>query len=201
MKNSLSNKAARIISTLFVPPSFTIIIFTFLAFHLEQEFEKKIVTLAVAYALGFAAPVILFLYLRKRNLIIDGDASIKEERTLPFSVAILFYIAGLALLIYFEVNIIITAFWFCYISNTLITIFINKYWKISAHAMGAAGPLAALTFLFGYTAIYFSIIVLLVGWSRIKLKCHTFAQVAAGTVLAFLSTFLQIYLIVDYFYY
>lgn len=133
-------------------------------------------------------------------MIVDGDASLKEERTLPFSIAIIFYLAGLVILLYFEVNIIITAFWFCYISNTLFTILINRYWKISAHAMGAAGPFAALTFLFGYTAIYFILIVLLIGWSRIKLKCHTFTQVAAGAVLAFLSTFLQIHLIVNYFY-
>lgn len=199
MTNSFSNKAARVISTLFVPPSFTIIIFTFLAFHLESEIEKILATLSVTYILGFTAPVILFLYLRKRKMIVDGDASIKEERTLPFAIAILFYITGLIVLVYFEVSVITVAFWFCYISNTLFTILINRYWKISAHAMGAAGPFAALTFLFGYSAMYFFVIVILVGWSRIQLKCHTFAQVAAGAVLAFFSTFIQIHLIVNYF--
>lgn len=199
MSNSFSNKAARVISTLFVPPAFTIIVFTFLAFYLENDIEKKVITLVVAYLLGFASPIILFLYLRKRKMIVDSDASIKEERALPFSIAIIFYLIGLIILITFKVNIITTAFWFCYISNTLITILINKYWKISAHAMGAAGPFAAISFLLGLSAIYFSIIVLLVGWSRIKLKCHTFAQVAAGTILAFISTLLQIHLIIEYF--
>lgn len=199
MSNSFSNKVARVISTLFVPPSFTIIVFTFLAFYLENDTEKRIVTLSVAYLMGFAAPIILFLYLRKRKMIVDGDASIKEERTLPFSIAIIFYLIGLVVLISFKVNILTIAFWFCYISNTLITILINKYWKISAHAMGAAGPFAAISFLFGLSAVYFSIIILLVGWSRIKLKCHTFAQVAAGILLAFFSTLLQIHLIIKYF--
>lgn len=199
MSNSFSNKVARAISTLFVPPAFTIIVFTFLTFYLENDIEKIVITLAVAYLLGFAAPIILFLYLRKRKMIVDSDASIKEERTLPFSIAIIFYLIGLVILITFKVNIITTAFWFCYISNTLITILINKYWKISAHAMGAAGPFAAISFLLGLSAIYFSIFVLLVGWSRIKLKCHTFAQVAAGTILAFISTLIQIHLIIEYF--
>ncbi|MFO7525974.1 MAG: hypothetical protein R6W68_11000 [Ignavibacteriaceae bacterium] len=199
LKKFFSHKTARIISTIFVPPSFTILIFTFLAFHLETETTKIIVTLSVAYSLGFAAPIILYFILRNKKLLIDSDASIKEERTLPFSIAVLFYVIGLIILIYFQINIISIAFWFCYISNTIITIFINKYWKISAHAMGAAGTFAALIFVLGFPALYFLIIVLIIGWARIKLKCHSFAQVTAGTVLAFVSTYLQIYFIVKYF--
>ena len=199
MSNILQNKVARIISTLFVPPSFTIIIFTFLAFYLETESIKIIVTLLVAYTLGFAAPIILFFILRNKKLIIDSDASIKEERSLPFSIAIIFYLIGLVIFIYFDVSIISIAFWICYISNTVITIFINRYWKISAHAMGAAGPFAALVFLFGLSAIYFFIVIVLIGWARIKLKCHTFGQVAAGTILAFVSTYVQVYFITKYF--
>lgn len=200
MSISFSNKAARVISILFVPPSFTIIIFTFLAFYLESENIKIAVTLIVTYTLGFAAPIILFFYLRRKKLIVDSDASFKEERTLPFSIAIIFYLIGLIFLIYFNVNIISIALWFCYISNTIITLVINKYWKISAHSMGAAGPFAALTFLFGLPAIWFLIVIILIGWARIKLKCHTPAQVIAGLVLAFISTFIQIHLIVNFFY-
>jgi membrane-associated phospholipid phosphatase len=65
--------------------------------------------------------------------------------------------------------------------------------------MGAAGPLAAVTFLFGPMALVFLVIVVLVGWSRIQLKCHSFDQVMAGGVFAFISTYIQIYLIVSYF--
>ncbi|MCJ7552305.1 MAG: hypothetical protein MUO34_00345 [Ignavibacteriaceae bacterium] len=143
----------------------------------------------------------LFIILRNKKLLVDSDASIKEERTLPFSIAIVFYIIGFIILNYFEVNIISIAFWFCYISNTIITIFINKHWKISAHAMGSAGPFAALTFVFGLYALIFGIIVVIVGWARIRLKCHTFAQVFAGGVLAFISTYIQMYFIVKYFSY
>lgn len=199
MTKFFSNKAARFISTIFVPPSFTIIIFTFFAFHLETETIQKLTTLLVSYGLGFAAPIILFFSLRNKNLVADADASVKEERTLPFSIAIVFYLAGLIILIYFNINLISIAFWFCYISNTIITIFINRYWKISAHAIGASGHFAVLIFLFGLSAAYFGIIVLLVGWSRIKLKCHTFGQVAAGTIFAFISVYIQMYFILKYF--
>jgi membrane-associated phospholipid phosphatase len=65
--------------------------------------------------------------------------------------------------------------------------------------MGASGPIAAVTFLFGPVALIFLIISVLVGWSRIQLKCHSFGQVMAGGIFAFISTYFQIYLIVSYF--
>ncbi len=199
MLQSYKNKLARIISTVFVPPSFTIIVFTLFALTLENEPVKKTVTILTALVFGFIAPIILFLIYRRKGLIVDVDASIKEERTIPMSVAVIFYAAGLAVLIAFQVNIISIAFWFCYISNTLITILINKHWKISAHTMGAAGPLAAVTYLLGPVALLFTALVALIGWSRIQLKCHTFSQVIGGGLFAFTSTYLQMYFIVKLF--
>ena len=194
-----SDKFARFISTLFVPPTFTIILFTVFAFTLESALLPRIITILVAFIFGFFTQIILFLVFRKKGKIIDLDASVKEERTTPFLIAVGFYVLGLIILLVFKVNIITIAFWFCYISNTLLTILINKFWKISAHAMGAAGPLAAVTYVFGPLALLFSIIVLLIGWSRIQLKVHNFSQVFVGILFAFASTYLQILLVVKLF--
>jgi len=194
-----SHKLARIISTLFVPPSFTIIIFTIFAYTLESEPIKKVVTILIALVFGFIAPIVLFLILRKKGKLADQDASIKEERTIPFLIAIIFYLIGLWIMIKYDLNIISIAFWFCYISNTIITIIINKFWKISAHSMGVAGPFSALVFVFGWIGIILLPIVILVGWARIELKCHTSSQVVTGVLLAFISVYIQMSLIVKYF--
>jgi len=197
--NNTLNKLARFISTLFVPPSFTIIVFTFFAFTFEDDPLKRIITISVAFIFGFMAQIILFLVFRKKGRIVDLDASIKEERTTPFFISIGFYFIGLIILVVFQVNIISIAFWFCYLSNTFFTILINKHWKISAHAMGAAGTLAAVTYAFGPSFLTLIILVALVGWSRIKLKVHTFPQVLIGILFAFASTYLQILLVVKWF--
>ena len=199
MNSKTTNKLARFVSTVLVPPSFTIIIFTIFAFQLESELSKQAAAILISLVFGFIAPITLFLILRKKGKLADQDASIKEERTFPFIMAIGFYSIGLILMIKFNLHIISIAFWFCYISNTLITIFINKFWKISAHAMGAAGPFTALITAFGLIGFLMLPIVILVGWSRIELKCHTPSQVIAGILLAFLSTYLQMSLIVKYF--
>lgn len=193
------NRFARVISTLLVPPSFTLIIFIIFALHLETELIKVIVTVLVSAVLGFAAPIILFLSFRKKDLIVDLDASLKEERTIPMSISLSFFIVGLIILIIFEVNIISIAFWFCYISNTLLTILINKRWKISVHTMGAAGSVAAMLFVFGPVALLLIVFPVLIGWSRIQLKCHTFAEVLGGGILAFISTLIQMIIITKMF--
>ncbi|MDP2366260.1 MAG: PAP2 family protein, partial [Ignavibacteria bacterium] len=170
-------------------------------FALEVESSKRVATILIAFVFGFIAPITLFLILRKKGKLADQDASIKEERTFPFIIAIGFYLIGLLLIIKFGLNIISIAFWFCYISNTLITIFINKLWKISAHAMGASGPFAAIVFVFGWVGLILFPVVILVGWSRIELKCHKLSQVIAGILLAFVSVYIQLSLIVKYFTY
>jgi membrane-associated phospholipid phosphatase len=198
LNSDYSHKLARIVSTIFVPPSFTLIIFTIFTFTLESESSKRVATFLIPFISGFIAPITLFLILRKKGKLADQDASIKEERTFPFIIAIGFYLIGLMLMLKNDLNIISIAFWFCYISNTIITIIINKFWKISAHAMGVAGPFAAITFVFGWIGLIMLPVVVLVGWSRIELRCHSISQVIAGVLLAFISVYVQMSLILKY---
>ena len=199
MQKIKSDKFARILSTLFVPPSFTILVFTYFAFTLETFAINKIVLIFTALTFGFAFHIIFFFYLRKKGALVDGDASIKEERSLPYLVAILFYALGLITLVYFRINIISIAFWFCYISNTFFIFLINRKWKISAHTMGAGGPLAAISYVLGPLGLIFVIMLTAIGWARVKLKLHSVNQVVAGALLGFFSTYLQMYLIIHYF--
>jgi len=196
--NLNTDKFARIISTIFVPPAFTLLTFIFLACYLESDITRIIVTITVALIFGFIAPIWLFLYFRKKGSIVDIDASVKEERTVPMLISVLFFVVGFIILLYAEVNLITLTFWFCYITNALLTVVVNKYWKISAHTMGAAGPVAVIYFVLGVTGLWLLLLAALVGWSRVQLKCHTISQVLAGGLLAFISVYVQIYFVVFY---
>lgn len=191
----MKHKLAIILSTIFVPPSFTIIVYAIFAQTIETTFQKSLTVFLVALIFGFTLPIAMFVFMRKKKMISDNDAMIKDQRTLPYMIAIVFYSLGLIVMLLMDVSEISIAFWFCYITNTLITIIINKYWKISAHSMGASGTAAALFFTFGWSSFVAIIIALLVGWSRIELKCHSISQVAAGILLAFVSVYFQMKLI------
>lgn len=63
--------------------------------------------------------------------------------------------------------------------------------------MGAAGSLAVVLIQFNLYAVIPFVIVILVGWSRIRLKQHTLTQVLAGGITGFVSTYIQIKLILE----
>ncbi|MEV0732262.1 phosphatase PAP2 family protein [Polymorphospora sp. NPDC050346] len=61
-------------------------------------------------------------------------------------------------------------------------------WKISIHALVAAGTAIALTVL---VSPYFAVawpLAALVGWSRVRLRDHTIAQVFAGAAIGAAAT-------------
>jgi membrane-associated phospholipid phosphatase len=58
--------------------------------------------------------------------------------------------------------------------------------------MGVSGPLALFTFIIGIEALVLLPILLAVGWSRIKLKCHSFTEVIVGSLVGFISVYVQL---------
>jgi membrane-associated phospholipid phosphatase len=199
LQDNTKHLIARVISTLFVPPSFPLILFTIFAFKFESDPHKILLLVLVTITFSFSFPIILFIILRKQGKIVNSDATIKEERTFPFIISTLFYAIGILILIKAQINIVSIAFWFCYITNTIFIIIINKFWKISAHMMGAAGPFAAVCFVYGLSALPVILILFMIGWSRIFLKCHNIYQVLAGGLLGFTSTILQMQIIIGKF--
>jgi membrane-associated phospholipid phosphatase len=61
---------------------------------------------------------------------------------------------------------------------------INLSWKISAHTAFVAASAVIMTFVYGAAGALTLLLVLLVGWARLRLKLHSPAQVAAGAVVA-----------------
>lgn len=192
-RNSLY-KIARISSTLFVPPALTLFSFSYLGLQLEPTIVNKIVVICSGFFWTFLLPIIFFVIMLKKKKIINQDAELKEERTFPFFFGLSLLLIGYFLLRNFNIHPLTLTFWLCYIINTVAIILINKTWKISIHALGIAAPLALFSFIGSWITIPLLILLFLVGWSRIYLKCHTFTQVIAGGIFGFLSTYLQLHL-------
>lgn len=195
MKNNLADRLARIVSDLFIPPFFTLTSFLFLTLWLEADAGRVMLFNIISFLFGVVFPIAMFLVMRKKGRVADNDARKKEERTIPFIYGALIYLGGFLSLYIAGAEKFELVYWFCYVTNTLLLIPINKYWKISVHAMGASGPGGMLFLLFGPASLIYFIIVILVGWSRIRLKCHTPAQVAAGALYGFFSILLHLILL------
>ena len=142
-------------------------------------------------------PIITVLILKKYNIISDLDATIKEQRILPLMLGVLYSFIGFLFLYFLNADLIIQGLMFCYMTNTIITIIITKYWKISIHSMGASIPLAALLVSNIYYPLFMIIILTIVGISRVIIKAHTIRQVLAGMIMGFSLTYLQLFLFLN----
>ena len=134
------------------------------------------------------------LILKKTGIISDLDASQKEQRIYPLMLGILYSGLGFLVLTLLQADALVRGLMFCYMTNTIITIIITRYWKISIHAMGIGGPIAVLWIAgFQYPIIRF-IILLSVSYARVILKAHSINQVTAGSIAGLILTYAQLHL-------
>lgn len=190
LKNFLS-KFARIISTIFIPPTITFLFFSYLAIQFEPGDSNKLIAFVIALLFGFVIPIGMFVILRKKNEVSDNDATIREERTKPYLYYAIASFAAAIISQLLSLSQVIIMCWMISGINTLIMIGINFKWKISAHVIGISAPYILLVILTGTVFYWLIPIIVLVAWSRLELKVHTLNQVTAGAIFGIVFSYLQ----------
>ena len=190
MSRGVIENLAEGISLLMNAPIFAFITFLLLLLSTRTLNFPAILTTVLLF--GTIGPLILVYLLSRRGIIPDYYASERETRTVPFFGAALSYLLGALILSSLTAPFIITALMLCYGVNTFIMMIINLKWKISIHASGITGPATFLFYSFGLIAIPFFLLVLPVGWARLRLRAHTPAQVLAGALLTIAISWLQL---------
>lgn len=153
----------------------------------------------LASLFGTVLPIAAVALLMDSNDGSEGPFDERKKRSRPLLVVSGIYFLGAALLYVADAPIIIFGLMFCYFSNTMIVYLINKYWKVSIHAMGVAGPTTALIFAFGPLGAVYAVLLPIVMWARLELDKHTDLQVIVGSTLGFALTGLQLHLFCSYF--
>ena len=190
MSRGIFEDLAEGISLLMNAPIFALI--TFLLLLLSRNTPNFLQILTTVLLFGTIGPLVLVYILSKRGIIPDYYASERETRTIPFFAAALSYLLGALVLSSLAAPVIIVALMLCYGVNTFVMMLINLKWKISIHASGITGPATFLFYTFGMIAIPFFLLVLPVGWARLRLRAHTPAQILAGALLTIAITWFQL---------
>ena len=148
-----------------------------------------------AIALFFSSAVIFgyIHYLKHKRVIHSTDLIVREHRINPLTFAVLSYAIGYILLTSFSAPPIIRGLMFCYVTNTLVILWITRQWKISIHTAAIANPIVALVYEFGWLFAPLLLIVPLVGFSRVKMQRHDLAQVMAGGLIGMGMTAFQLW--------
>jgi membrane-associated phospholipid phosphatase len=134
------------------------------------------------------APLVCVSYLYVTGRISDFDMSDRPERERVFATfVVIYFIAALTLTINHAPVQFIAITW-GYWGTAVLTMIITRWWKISTHAFGIAGPFAAMFVLFNLQPLPYVALVPLVGWARVYLRSHTLGQVLGGMALAIANT-------------
>lgn len=191
-------KFAKTISYILSPllmPTYGIIIIMFasLMSYFVPIATRWVVT-AIVFAITCALPVISIFALWRRQIISDPALNNRKDRTIPYGVAIVCYVAAGLYLHILKAFDWISLFMYGGALAIFVVMLINRRWKISGHATGMGG-LTALTFFMIYHGIgtdtapvLFMALILISGLvcsCRLLLNRHTLLQVGAGYAVGF----------------
>lgn len=185
----MKKKIAFYISYISRPPVVAIVGFSLLIYMIHVSFPFLFFGITTLFA-GVIPFITVRMFTDKefmKSLNVE-----REERKKPFLIGITSYFSGFLLLSFLNAPAILTVCMLCYFLNTIIMAFINRYWKISIHASGIAGPTTAIVYyIHRFYIAPILILIIPVCWSRIFLKAHTRMQVIAGALLSIFLAWIQ----------
>ena len=146
----------------------------------------------VAGGIGLAfyavIPGLAMLFLFRNGIVQEFYPGERDQRGRLLILGTVCYLLGfIALGIYGASHFMVGA-GCAYFLNALLVWQINRYWKISIHAVGVSGGILILLEAMGGEFWPFVLALPLVAWARLRLKSHTPAQVVVGGLLGGIST-------------
>ncbi|MFF3350233.1 hypothetical protein [Streptomyces sp. NPDC002779] len=169
------------------------------AWLLSDGFEPRNWMLALAPLIGWRAdgvtgagwglfaalftsvlPSVLLRLGERRSYWSDRHVRQRQDRLVAGPVVLASVITGTGLLHGLSATPAVRALVTAMLAVLLVLMVITFFWKVSVHSAVAAGALAVLALLYGPWWALSAPLVALIGWSRVRLRCHTVAQVAVG---------------------
>ncbi|MGV9763925.1 phosphoesterase PA-phosphatase [Micromonospora tulbaghiae] len=135
-------------------------------------------------ALTFCAviPIGVLVHGVRRGRLTDRHVGDRTQRARPLSIGLASVAAGLLLAAVRAPAELFAVILVVFVVGAACTL-VNHWWKLSIHAAVAAATVAVLVPLAGPAAHVGWALVAAVGWSRVRLRDHTWPQVLAGVAL------------------
>jgi hypothetical protein len=163
--------------------------------------QLRYVLYMVVFVCTFLLPAMTVLMFLKKGMISSLEMHMKEERTWPYIVTLLFYIAGWFLLNKLPLPRIFGNILMGGSLAIFIAFLINMKWKISIHMIGLgglAGMFFAIAVLFKFDLVIPLIAIVAVagitGTARLVLNAHTPSQIYTGFILGFFVEWIFVYI-------
>ncbi|MCL4416727.1 MAG: hypothetical protein M1365_08545 [Actinobacteria bacterium] len=201
-KNLKTLKFARMISYIFDGSVLVLPVFLAISFYGRQNLAAIVPSFLTAIIFIALIPYMSVLLLYKARKISDIQIAKRKERLFPLAIINICVVAGFFVLINMQPGKLLLSVYMVYLLGLPAISLITLFWKISFHASYITLFSIAYLIVFGKWAILTIPLIPLVGWSRIKLKRHTLAQVLGGVAvigsISFAVFYIEGYLTTDY---
>ena len=190
MRERIASLTSNILNPFLVSPVL-ILLFSFKSTSSTLDAVKwSLILIAVSIL-----PVFLVIIYLVRSQKLEGPfINIRKQRTKIYLLAGVCASVGCVILHYLGAPPILVATSVAGLSGVVVFMCVNLLWKISLHTAFVTASVTALIILYGSIAAVTVVLVPLIAWSRIELKHHSLAQVAAGALLAALIVVVVFYL-------
>lgn len=194
-KHTVVERVAQIFSDVFSPivlPAYMMAIAMWITPLVAVPEKARFIAMGIVVFLTAIVPTAVILTLIKLGRVNDVSLSSRSERTIPYIVTIVCYLATALFLSKISTPHWLRAFYFGAAGASVIAYIITMRWKISAHGSAVGGFAAAIIWLAAHGQLLLGarwwvcgaiLLCGVIGSARLILKRHTQAQVYAGIIL------------------
>ena len=171
--------AARTISEVFGPAPLGSALLLFAALS-DGATVHNLVAGGLAVLFVTAGPLMALLYLSRRGRVSDHHVSERSQRAPVLAGVLGCMTVGTLLLYLWGSPASLYRMLLGLAVGLLLVMAVNLFWKLSIHAAVAAFFVLSICAIFGPGLLWAAVVPAAVGWSRVRLKAHSPAQVLAG---------------------
>ncbi|MDQ4503490.1 phosphatase PAP2 family protein [Sinomonas sp. ASV322] len=173
--------AARVITEVFQPP-IVVAVMMVLSPAGSPGFPETIWYGVIAAVFTCVVPFLVLVALVRAGKVSDHHVSDRRQRGPVLALSLVVVLAGLGVLAFLKAPASVIAMVLALVGGIALLALVSLVWKISGHAAAITSAAVSLMFLFGPAWWPALLLVPVVMWSRIVLRAHTPAQLAAGAV-------------------
>jgi membrane-associated phospholipid phosphatase len=176
-------RLARLVTEVLAPAPIVAVVPLVVAWRATSGVAMAVVWGVTASLFSSLLPFAVVLLWVRAGRLSDHHVGVREQRALPMLMGIASVLVGLGLLAVLRAPRELLALGGSMTVGLSVSLLVTLWWKVSVHTAVAAGAATVLALVFGRALLAAWPLVALVGWSRVELGDHTWAQVLVGAVL------------------
>ncbi len=180
----MRKRIANLTSNILNPFTVILVIILLLSFESTPSRLDALRWSLILMAIGILPVFLAVIYLVRKGRLDGIFTSMRQQRTRVYALSGVCAATGYVVLLSARAPLMLQVAFIAGLLAAVMFLAINLRWKISLHTACVSALVAILILLYGWIAVFAVVLVPMIAWTRLELRQHSVAQVAAGALLA-----------------